>query len=159
MSSISPETATSRKFTKQDNSVLRDIFGGDDARAFGGMSIVAPRGLQPKTRPEADDPRARFLYNDRETRAFLLRNFPDLDNDRLQRLEAGKWLAVIHYYFRMGLPDSTIEAELDWYHGNVGSIVQKIRRKIRGLRPWGKPYSLRKRGRPKKSEITEKQAA
>jgi hypothetical protein len=116
----------------------------------GGMGIEAPKCLWISYRVERNDPESQFLYNDKGTQAFLLANFSLLHTDNYQRFQAKTWAAVIYYYFRKGWPDSRIESELELEKGEVGSIVQQIRRKIKGLRRNGKPYSTRKRGRPRK---------
>ena len=109
--------------------------------------------MQTRYRPEQDKPESQFLYCDTGTRAFLLKNFPLLNSDDHQKEQAGKWAAVIYHYFRQGWADSRIERELDWEEDTVGSIVQQIRHKIKGLRPNGRPYSPRKRGRPRKIAV------
>lgn len=170
MSIFQDETLTSRRLTRKDHSALRSMYGGDDVRAHHGMGVKKPRRMSTSHRPEENDPASQFLYNDTGTREFLLSNFPLLETDQDQRYQAGRWSAVISYYFRQGWTDSRAEKELEWGKGEVGSIVQQIRRKIKGLRRNGKPYSARKCGRPRKvvvfpvdeipaSEIDVKQAA
>src|SRR5277367_362979 len=150
MAPIFHETASSRRLTREDYNTLRKHFDGDEENVFFGMGIIAPRSLQVRYRPEKDNPDAQFLYNDVGTRDFLLKTFPLLHTDKAQGAQAGRWAVVISYYFRLGLTDSTIETDAGWDKGSVGSVVQQIRRKIKGLRRNGKPYSERKRGRPRK---------
>jgi hypothetical protein len=144
------ETPSSRRLTRKDHAELRSMYGGDDVRAHHGMGVKKPRRMSVRHRPEESDPASQFLYNDGGTQAFLLKNFPYLQTDSCQKLQAARWAAIIYHYFRLGWVDSRIERELDWGKGEVGSIVQQIRRKIKGLRRNGKPYSQRKRGRPRK---------
>jgi hypothetical protein len=148
------ETPSSRKLTKKDYKHLRNFngggYGGDETVMRRGFAVKAPRILRAACRPEQDDPRAQFLYNNAGTQDFLLKQFPLLKTDEHQKAQAAKWAAVICHYFRLGWTDSRSELELRWEKGSVGSIVQQIRSKIKGLRRNGRPYSARKRGRPQK---------
>jgi hypothetical protein len=147
------QAPSSRRFTRKDFQKLRKSFDGEDLGPSRSIGVKAPRYLQTRSRPERDDPESQFLYSDSGTQAFLLKNFPDLDNDREQKEQAARWAAVINLYFRAGWTDSRIEKELGWEKGTAGSIVQQIRRKIRGLRRNGKAYSPRKPGRPRKITV------
>jgi len=149
MAIFESETPSSRRLTRRDHNELRSLYG-DSALVHHGTSVKAPRLVKQRYRPEQDNPQTQFLYSDSGTKDFLLRKFPLLQTDEDQKFYAGRWNAVIHYYFRMGWTDSRVEKELGWNKGEVGSIVQNIRRWIKGLRPNGKAYSTRKRGRPRK---------
>jgi hypothetical protein len=143
------ETPSSRRLTRKDHNTLRGLCG-DDAFTHHGMGIRKPRQMSVRPRPEQDDPASQFLYNNAGTQEFLLKQFPLWKTDDHQKAQAAKWAAVILYYFRSGWTDSRAEKELEWAKGEVGSIVQQIRRKIKGLRRNGRPYSARKSGRPRK---------
>src|SRR5437868_13045195 len=103
------ETPSSRRLNREDYETLRGNFDGEDSNMYRGMSIVAPRRLQVRYRPEKDNPQAQFLYNNAGTQSFLLHNFPLLEADKDQKTQAGRWAAVISLYFRQGLSDSCIE--------------------------------------------------
>jgi hypothetical protein len=136
-----------RKFTRKDNNNLRCKFDGDD-NVFRGMELKTPWLTKVRRRPEEDT--APFLYNDTGTRDFLLKCFPGLatrDHEAIRR--ATFWRETINYYWRQGRTDRYIETEQGFPPGTIGYTVQQIRRKIRGLRPDGKRYSTRKRGRPR----------
>lgn len=147
---------SSRKFTDDDYAVLSSNFDGKEISQRG-MGIVAPKYLMTRRRAEQYDPKTQFLYNTEGTRNFLLKNFPNLKTDPHERQQARIWGAVIYMFFRQGWGDSRIEDEFGWNHGTVGSIVQQIRRKIKGLRRNGKAYSIRKRGRPRKLKWGERE--
>src|SRR5882762_4684494 len=147
---------SSRKLSRKDNKRLRQRFDADDTNVFTGMGIKAPRYLQIQRRPEEEA--APFLYNDTGTKEFLLKCFPRLaskDPDHFH--QAAFWYEVIHLYWRLGWTDRRIEEERGplFFASKVGYTVQQIRRKIKGLRRNGKPYSTRKRGRPRKQATDE----
>jgi hypothetical protein len=74
------------------------------------------------------------------------------DCKRCQKHEIARtWKTVISRYFVKGQSDHKIETEHEWEPGTVGSIVQKIRRALDKKRSDGKPWSLRRPGRPKKT--------
>jgi hypothetical protein len=149
------ETLTSRKLTRKDNSQLREDFDGDDAVMCRGFGVVAPRELHETLRCDDKDPfDPCWFNNDTTVRALLLRHFPKMKKDRAQQRSAAKWHEIICRYFKMGQTAGRIEADLkddfDW-DISVDCTIQQIHRCRRGLRPNGKPYSTRKRGRPRKN--------
>lgn len=149
-----------RKFSPEENKALRSHFDGDDLIMAGrGLEVKTPRILSTRRRPEESQEGAQFLYNDAGTSQFLLSVFPKLHTDPHQRTQAAVWGATIYAYFRQGWGDTRIERDFGWQRGSVGSIVQQIRRKIKGLRRNGKSYSIRKRGRPRKIKEQEAKAA
>jgi hypothetical protein len=145
---------STRKFSKQDYAVLATQFDGDDI-AQRGYGIKQDRGMVLVRRPEVNDLNFHFLYNDKGTREFLLKKFPgmriDVDSDHRRR--AVVWNAVIYYYWRRGMTASRVDLNLELPPGTANCIVQQIRRVGRGLRPGGKTYSDRKRGRPRKTSL------
>ncbi len=148
---------SSRKFTDDDYDILMGTVGAE-VIAQRGMGIKAPRYLRVYRREEEFHSETLFLYNDEGTRKFLLANFPNLGKDARQREQARVWVTVIYAYFRKGWGDARIEFSYGWKKGTAGSIVQQIRRKIKGLRRNGKPYSTRKRGRPRRPRELKKAA-
>jgi hypothetical protein len=137
------------RLSDSDYQDLRQVLDGDES-FMSGMQVVAPRFTQVQHRKEEDT--APFLYNDTGTREFLLKHFPLLGSDQFERSQAHVWAVVIYHYFRLGEADRFIEQEMNWESGQVSSIVQQIRRVIKGLRRNGKPYSKRPRGRPRKAK-------
>ena len=152
------EELNSRRLTDSDYETLRETFDGDEGIVCGGMGIIAPRINQTHRRKEENEKRSQFLYSDAGTRRFLLRLFPLLKTDPYDRDQARIWATVIYRYFRLGEADRSIEESLGWDSGTVSSTVQQIRRKIRGLRRNGKPYSKRPRGRPRKQPQPQAEA-
>ena len=152
------EELNSRRLTDSDYETLREVFGGDESIMCGGMGIIAPRINQRHRRKEENEKRSQFLYSDAGTRRFLLKLFPLLKTDNYDRYQAQIWATVIYRYFRRGEADRSIEESLGWDAGSVSSTVQQIRRKIRGLRRNGKPYSKRPRGRPRKQPQPQAEA-
>jgi hypothetical protein len=66
-----------------------------------------------------------------------------------ETMMAAKWFIVIRYWFVAHWNDSKIEQLYEWKSGECGSIVQKIRRALRGDRLDGRRRTGRSRGRPK----------
>jgi hypothetical protein len=97
---------------------------------------------------QKEDIRHRTVFADRKTLAeFLRRQFPRVDTTR--RKMAGIWATVINNWFLMHKSAPQIEEEKGWEKGTVKSLVQKLRRAVRGDRLDGKPRTGRPRGRPK----------
>ncbi len=150
-----------RKFNENNYLLLRSVFDKGDP-IFRGLESKEPRYLQRKKRPEEDT--APFLYNDTGTKQFLLKCFPRLAvRDRDHVHQAAFWYEIIVLYWRMGWSNRLIyEEACDERRGHEFSIsridytVQQIRRKIKGLRRNGKPYSTRPSGRPKKIHDPQK---
>lgn len=70
---------------------------------------------------------------------------------------AGKWAIVIQMWFLAHWNDSKIEQQYKWKLGECGSIVQKIRRALRGDRLDGRRRTGRPRGRPKQQILMGQQ--
>jgi hypothetical protein len=66
-----------------------------------------------------------------------------------ETMMAAKWLIVIRLWFLAHWNDTKIEQQYEWKPGECGSIVQKIRRALRGDRLDGRRRTGRLRGRPK----------
>lgn len=154
------ETPTSRKLTRDDNEQLRGSFDGSESVMARGFGVVAPRELHQTTRCDENDPHDPYWFNNKSAvRRFLLNRFPKMATDRSQQHSAAKWLEVINRYFRMGEAGSRIEEDLlDEFGWTISAecVVQQIRRCRQGLRPNGKSYSTRKRGRPRKQPENER---
>ena len=79
----------------------------------------------------------------------LLRSFPKLHIDDKQRFQAGRWLRIIHYYFRLQITSGQIADELGLRPIAVRQIVAGIKRVAAGGSFDGRHKKRRKRGRPK----------
>ena len=66
-----------------------------------------------------------------------------------ETMMAAKWSTVIQHWFLGHWNDTKIEQLYGWKPGECGSIVQKIRRAVRGDRLDGRRRTGRSRGRPK----------
>jgi hypothetical protein len=92
-----------------------------------------------------------WATNDKETQQkVLLRAFPKLLTDSVQRKRAGRWAAVLVLFYRMNMTKSRIASELKISPASVNSILQRARRVAKGISannsgPHGRPI-----GRPKK---------
>ncbi len=153
---MTPTQQSGRKFSRKENKRLRGLFDFSGKPSVNrGMELKTPRYMQTQHRPEEET--APFLYNESGTLEFLEKCFPGLKTKDPEAVHQAKfWYAVIYHYFRQGWSDRRIEEERGFaFVGRVGYTVQQIRRKIKGLRRNGKPYSTRKRGRPRKQSIDE----
>lgn len=92
-----------------------------------------------------------WANSDLEIRKVLLTAFPRQATNPKQRAKAGRWLRVIHYYFRLGYTRVQIAEEM----GNTVSAIHTLIRSINRVRKGkmaknGKPRGLKPPGRPKK---------
>ena len=140
------------KLSSWDNHRLRGSFDGSEPIMNKGAGVISPPGSIVRDRREKWDPQSKFLYDNEGTQKFLLANFPRLETDLYDRFQSKRWATVICLYWRCGQCDSEIEFAVGWRKGEVGSVVQQIRRKIKGLRRNGKAYSARPPGRPRKQK-------
>lgn len=83
------------------------------------------------SRPERQIPD--WMNSDEQVRAFLLRVFPKLAESSRQRASAGRWLRVIHLYFRGSYNASEVAEEIGISYRAVKSLVRSIRRVSMGL--------------------------
>lgn len=84
-------------------------------------------------------------------RQLLLKHFPALGRNKLQRLRAGRWAVVIQLYHRMGWSRSKIAGELGITTVALTSLLRSIKRASEGRSADGlRILGRRPRGRPKK---------
>jgi hypothetical protein len=156
------------KISRSDYATLRASFDGSEPIMTGGFGVFATR--QPARAYQTPD----WMNNDLEVAEFIHRIFPragqfgckcqcdpcTLPDHRLDRshcrchycrdtMRAARWAVVIYRWFRLRHTDIKIELDHHWKPGTVGSIVQKIRRRINGKRQDGIPRTGRPRGRPR----------
>lgn len=90
-----------------------------------------------------------WTASNEDIKEVLLRAFPKLATNERQRLKAGRWLQVIHFYYRMGWTRSRVAEEMKISERAVKDYIQTISRAANGRRTsTGKPRSGRPRGRP-----------
>jgi hypothetical protein len=127
---------------KKDMAKLRGKMDGDD-RFFGSHQIKKIR-----TR-ERDIPA--WALNDKEVRKVLLRAFPKLHTNKASSDKAGRWMRLIHLYYRVQMSNSQVAKEMDMTLSAVKSMIINIRRVAKGQRADTRgPRSTHPRGRPKK---------
>jgi hypothetical protein len=75
-----------------------------------------------------------WTLNDKEVQKVLLRAFPDLRRHPRHIVRAGRWIRVIHLYYRMQLPNSHVAKELNITVNNLKTLLKAIRRVAAGRR-------------------------
>lgn len=88
--------------------------------------------------------------NDQEIQQILLRSFPKLDRDEVQRQRASRWIRVIYLHYRLCWVHSQIAEEMGLTEAQVRRIIHSIRRAAAGKRADGTGSMGGRRGRPKK---------
>jgi hypothetical protein len=107
-----------------------------------GHQILVIRSIQKET-PD-------WANSDAKIQKILLRSFPKLKTNKKQSAAAGRWMRIIHLYFRMKQTRGQISAEMNLNYVTVDTLVRNIKRVAAGCRAdghgilGGKP-----RGRPK----------
>ena len=137
----------------RDFQQLRAIFDGIDPFMTGGHGKKKSR-TRKKPIPE-------WAQSDKALVELLLRTFPKLQTNAIQRRRAGRWAAIIYLFFRLRWTRGWIAAELGMTPRNVRDTVRSIRRSAAGLRANGdrcadgKRVKLgsRRTGRPRTYQI------
>lgn len=75
-----------------------------------------------------------WTKSDKRVREILLRSFPKMKTDLKQRQRAGRWLRVIHLYYRMNFTASKVAQELQMKVSTVKDVLVHIRRVQQGRR-------------------------
>lgn len=73
-----------------------------------------------------------WALNDKTIQEILLRAFPKLKTDDVQRQRAGRWARVIQIYFRSGKSYRETAHELGEKLTTVHRVIQRIRRTVAG---------------------------
>jgi len=74
---------------------------------------------------------------------LLLRIFPKLQTDEVQRIKAGRWMRIYHLFYQAGYSKQETADETGLTKATVNSILQRIRWTAKGL----ETHSLKKRKR------------
>jgi len=122
---------------------LREKIGSSDPFMTGGHQIK-------KIREGAHDI-PEWTKSDAEIRRLLLRSFPALETNDLQRRRAARWARVIHLYFRLNTPHGQIAQELRLSLNKVKMTIRSIKWAAAGKRADGTGFIGKPKGRPKKS--------
>lgn len=122
---------------------LRGYLDGNDPFMTGGHQILKVR------REDRKNPS--WVKSNTKIREILLRSFPKMLTDPIQRDRAGRWVRIIQLYFRMRMTYGQVAAELKIPARRVEDLIRSIRRAGAGLKTNGKgPLSKRSAGRPRK---------
>lgn len=107
---------------------LRQSFSAADGFMTGGHQILKPSraGVGPR-RKNSD-----WAKSDTRVQKLLLTVFPKLNTNLLQRERAGRWLRVIHLYFRQGMSYGEVAAEMELSKERVKGIIRSVFRALRG---------------------------
>lgn len=91
-----------------------------------------------------------WALNDKEVRTVLLRSFPKLRTNNRQAIHAGRWMRLIHLYYRVQMSNSQVAKEMGMTLNAVKMALKSIRRVARGQRTDNVcRLGLTPRGRPK----------
>lgn len=83
-------------------------------------------------------------------RDLLLRSFPNLETNQLQRMRASRWCRVIYFYFRLRFTTSQIAEEMGLEELKIRRILRSIGQAASGRRANGLGPIVGKKGRPRK---------
>jgi hypothetical protein len=126
---------------RKDMAKLRTRLDGDD------NFMSAHQIKKVRTRERVIVP---WTLNNSEVQKVLLRVFPRLRGSYRQAQQAGRWMRVIHLYYRMQLSYSQVAAELKIKKGTVLTLIRSINRAGKNLRiDTGTQREPARRGRPK----------
>ena len=92
-----------------------------------------------------------WALDNKKIQQVILRAFPKMDSDPVQRQRAGRWARVIHLYYRLKWSRGQIAKEMSLQYHTVNDLIRSIKRVAAGKRANGK--GLRGQnpvGRPKK---------
>lgn len=122
---------------------LRDLglFSGSDLFMRGGHQIINRNLANARAKRKA----APWATNDDEVQKILLRAFPKLARDEKQRKRAGRWLRIIHLFYRSGMSSGEVAAELKETPYRIRDTLRGIRHVAAGGR-YDRSCAGRKRG-------------
>jgi hypothetical protein len=110
---------------KKDMARLRRRMDGDD-RFMGAHQIKKIRTREREI-PE-------WTLDDAEVRKVLLRAFPGLRTSQKQAIRAGRWMRLIHLFYRVQLSNSQVAREMGESLNATKMTLKSIRRVARGQR-------------------------
>lgn len=131
--------------TQDTFSELRREFDGSDPFMTGGHQIIKERKGS-KWFP------ALWTKDDEKVQALLIRVFPNMKTNSLERQRAGRWVRVIHLFFRLGLSYGQVSDEMGIGVRCVEDTVRSIHRAAAGRQTNNRgPLGQRPEGRPRKT--------
>ena len=127
---------------KKDMARLRRRMDGDD-------NFMSAHQIKKIRTREREIPA--WTLNDKEVRKVLLRAFPKLHKTAVSKVSAGRWMRLIHLYYRVQMPNSQVAKEMGETLSAIKTMLRSIRRVAKGQRSDNKGQrSLKPRGRPRK---------
>jgi hypothetical protein len=94
-----------------------------------------------------------WTLNDKKVQQVLLRAFPRLRTDNKAAICAGRWMRLIHLYYRVQMPNFQVAKEMNTSINVVKTTLSHIRRVAKGRRADNTaPLTHSGRGRPRKNK-------
>jgi hypothetical protein len=94
-----------------------------------------------------------WALDNKKIQQVILRAFPKMDSDPVQRQRAGRWTRVIHLYYRLKWSRGQIAKEMGLQYYTVNDLIRSIKRVaagkrangtgLRGQNPVGRPKKVR----------------
>ena len=75
-----------------------------------------------------------WTLNNKEVQKIILLSFPNWRTNEIQRERAGRWVMLIHLYYRARLSGTQVAQEMDTSLNVVKTLLKSIRRVSKGLR-------------------------
>jgi hypothetical protein len=75
-----------------------------------------------------------WTLSDKEVRTVLLRSFPKLRTNNAQAIRAGRWVRLIHLYYRVQMSNSQVAKEMGMTLNATKMAFKIMRRVARGQR-------------------------
>lgn len=75
-----------------------------------------------------------WALSDTEVQKILQRSFPFWRTNKTAKARAGRWMRIIHLYYRMQMPISQVASELGTTVGVILTITRSMKRAASGLR-------------------------
>lgn len=133
---------------KRDFEKLRQHLDGSDPFVNAGHQIIKSAGATRHETRVSNLPE--WATDDKQVQALLLRSFPKLKQDPVQRQRAGKWAQIIQLYYRVGWTQTKIAEELGMSLVLLKYYLKAIRRAASGKTVNNIVRGQKPRGRPKK---------
>jgi hypothetical protein len=128
---------------RKDMAKLRLRMDGDD-------SFMSSHQIKKIRTREREIPA--WTLNDKEVQKVITRSFPNWRTRRADAQRAGRWIRIIHLYYRMQLSNSQVAKELEMNLNALKMALKGIRRVARGQRFDNRGrLGARPQGRPKRA--------
>lgn len=130
---------------------LRKKFDGSDPFISQGHQVIKSAGATRHATRVSKIPG--WARDDAQVQAVLLKSFPKLKDDPIQRQRAGRWIQIIHLYYRMSWTQNKIAEEMGISLNLLKYYLTAIRRAASGKTVDGIERGIRSPGRPRKQEL------